>query len=102
MTPEQIRKVTKYVDRVDVAETFVDSIENVVFDGVTLRLDLAVTRWDEIKPPAPPTGQRVMTCRLAIAAPAVVDLANKIAGLMAQLQKSGAVKFTAPTSPTVQ
>ena len=38
----------RFVDRPDLAETFVDSVSGLVFDGQTLRIDFAVTRLDEI------------------------------------------------------
>ena len=40
----------RYVDRQDVSETFVDSLEKFVFDGTTLRLEFVINRFDEPNP----------------------------------------------------
>ena len=48
----------RLVDRPDLAETFVDSVSGLVFDGQTLRIDFAVTRLDEIEHNSPMTGRR--------------------------------------------
>jgi hypothetical protein len=48
----------RQVDRPDVAETFADSVTNLIFDGQSLRIEFGVTRLDEVKPNAPITGAR--------------------------------------------
>lgn len=102
MTPEQMRALTRPVENDGVSETFADSIEGMIFDGVTLKIDLAAIRWDQVVPPAKPSGRRVVVARLVLAAPTVIDLANKIQSFMANLQKAGVVKFTPPMAPTTE
>ena len=52
-----------YVDRPEVPETFVDSLQRTVIDGVHARMEFVVNRLDDPKPPA---------CRLASLIPHVV------------------------------
>jgi len=46
-------------------ETFADSITGLIFEGQMLRIELGVTRFDEMKPNAPISGRRYPACRLA-------------------------------------
>jgi hypothetical protein len=43
----------RYIDRANMNETFADSITGLIFDGQMLRIELGVTRFDEMKPDAP-------------------------------------------------
>ena len=65
-------------DRPEVAETFADSITSLVFDGQSLRIELGVTRLDEVKPNMPITGRRYTACRLVLPPAAAVDLINRM------------------------
>jgi len=85
----------RYVDRLDIAETFADSISSLVFDGQTLRIEFAVTRVDDLKPGAPLTGRRYPACRLVLSPTAAVDLINRMQQIGAALTKAGVAK-TAP------
>jgi hypothetical protein len=82
----------RYVDRPECAEIFADSIIGSVFDGQTLRLELGVTRLDEIKPNAPITGRRYPACRLALSANAAVELINRMQQIAALLTQAGLIK----------
>ena len=62
------------------------------FDGQTLRLELGVTRLDEIKPNAPITGRRYPACRLALSANAAVELINRMQQIAALLTQAGLIK----------
>jgi len=85
----------RYVDRPDLPETFVDAVSGLVFDGQTLRIELAVTRVDDVKPGAPVTGRRYPACRLVLPPAAAVDLINRMQQIAAALTQAGVVK-TAP------
>jgi len=52
----------RYVDRADMAETFADSINGLVFDGQTLRIEFGVTRLDDVKANAPRTILHAGSC----------------------------------------
>jgi hypothetical protein len=82
----------RYVDRPDCPETFADSITGLSFDGQTLRLEFAITRFDEMKPNAPVTGRRYPACRLVLPPAAAIDLINKMQQIAAALTQAGMVK----------
>jgi hypothetical protein len=87
----------------EIKETFVDTLGNLFFDGQTLRLELAVARIDEVKPPEKvPTGERHVVARLALTLPCTIDLINQIQMLAGQLSQSGLLKTdeTEPKSKT--
>ena len=100
MTPEQIRNVTRYVDRPEVSETYADSVEEIIFDGIVLKIDLATVRWDDVTPPKKPSGKRVTSCRLVLSANGALELANRLTQIMQALEKTGAIRTVAPTAPT--
>jgi hypothetical protein len=89
--PRERQTVTiRYVDRADLAETFVDSVSSLVFDGQTLRIEFAVTRLDELKPNAPITGRRYPACRLVLPPAAARDLVNRMQQVGAALTQGAA------------
>ncbi len=59
----------RYVDRADMAETFVDSITGLIFDGQTLRIEFGVTRLDEIKANTPSPGAAIRPAGLCCRRP---------------------------------
>jgi len=58
--------IFRYVERVEVTETFADSVEGMLFDGQTMRIEFVVHRYDEPKPPSAPTGRKVTSARLVL------------------------------------
>jgi hypothetical protein len=86
----------RYVDRIDCAETFADSINNVSFDGQSMRIEFGVTRLDDIKKDAAITGRRYPACRLVLTPAAAIDLINKMQQTGAALQQAGVVKANPP------
>jgi hypothetical protein len=86
----------RLVDRPDLAETFVDSVSGLVFDGQTLRIDFAVTRLDEIKPNAPITGRRYPACRLVLPPAAAADLINRMQQIGEALTQAGLATRNTP------
>jgi len=91
-TREKQTATIRYVDRVEVAEAFADSISGLIFDGQTLRIEFAVTRLDEIRPNMPITGRRYPACRLALSPAAAIDLINRMQQIGAALTSAGAAK----------
>jgi hypothetical protein len=85
----------RYIDRPEITETFADSIAGVVFDGQTLRIEFAVTRLNELKPPI--TGHRYPACRVVLPPSAAVDLINRMQRIAAALTQAGVAK-SAPRS----
>ena len=82
----------RYLDRADIEETFADSINALIFDGQTLRIEFGVTRFDEVTASTPRTGRRYPACRLVLPPAAAVDLINRMQQIGAALTKSGVVK----------
>lgn len=80
-----------YVDLPNVSETFADSVEKILVDGQSWRLEFCVTRMDEPKPPII-TGKKYPACRLVLTLNAGLDLANKIKGLVEAMEKQGLIK----------
>ena len=90
----------QYVDRPEVTETFADFVQRIQFDGQTLRLEFAVSRMEDQRPPAQATGKRYPACRLVLSASAAVDLMNKMQQITAGLIKAGVLKQDAPPPAT--
>jgi hypothetical protein len=91
---ERQAATVRYIDRPEIGETFADSITGMVFDGQTLRIELGVTRFDEIKPNAPITGRRFPCCRLVLSHAGAVDLINRMQQIAAALAQAGVVRVT--------
>jgi hypothetical protein len=88
----------QYVDRPEVSETFADFVHRIQFDGQTLRIEFAVSRIEDHKPPAVPTGTRYPACRLVLSNAAAVDLMNKMQQITAGLIKAGVLKNEPPAA----
>jgi hypothetical protein len=84
----------RYIDRPDCAETFADSINNVYFDGQSLRIEFGVTRLDDIKPNAQMTGRRYPAQRMVLTPGAAVELINRMQQVGAALAQAGVLKAT--------
>ncbi len=82
----------RYVDRVECAETFADSINSVFFDGQTMRIEFGITRMEDVKPDAPRTGRRYPAVRLVLPPAAAIDLINRMQQTAAALTQAGVVK----------
>jgi hypothetical protein len=93
---ERAAPTIRYLDRAEMEETFADSISGLIFDGQTLRIEFAVTRFDEVKPNTPITGRRYPACRLVLPPAAAVDLINRMQQIAAALTQAGVVKQAAP------
>jgi hypothetical protein len=90
----------RYVDRPDLAETFADAINSVTFDGQSMRIELGVTRLDDIMPNSPFTGRRYPAARLVLSPGAAVDLINRMQQTAAALAQAGVVKVTPTVTPS--
>jgi hypothetical protein len=86
----------RYIDRPEVEEHFADAVTGLLYDGQTLRMEFAVTRFDEIKPNTPITGRRYPSCRVALSPAAAVDLINRMQQIATALAQSGAAKPARP------
>ena len=73
-----------------------DSLESIIFDGATVRLEFVINRFDAPKPPAAPTGKKYTACRVAVSAPGFVIMVNKLNNIMAALIQQGIVHQASP------
>jgi hypothetical protein len=89
----------RYIDRPDCTETFADSVNNVYFDGQSLRLEFGITRLDDVKPNTPVTGRRFPAQRMVLTPMAAVELINRMQQVGAALAQAGVLKANPPTPP---
>lgn len=94
--PQRQAATLRFIDRPDVTETFADAISALVFDGQSLRIEFAVTRFDELKPNSPITGRRYPACRLVLPPAAAIDLINRMQQIGAALTQAGVAKTAPP------
>lgn len=87
---------TEYIDRPELAETFVDIIRHVTFDGATVRAELGVTRFDEATTATPAVAKQYTACRLVLRPDAAVDLFVRLQRLIALMEQRGIVKREQP------
>jgi hypothetical protein len=85
----------RYFDRLDVGETFADSINALIFDGQTLRIEFGVTRLDEVKSNNAIAARRYPACRIVMPPAAAIELINRMQQIAAALTQSGVAR-TAP------
>jgi hypothetical protein len=90
----------RYIDRPEINEVFADAVTGLIYDGQTLRMEFAVTRFDEIKPNVAVTGRRYPSCRVALSPAAAIDLINRMQQVATALTQSGAAKPTARPGET--
>jgi hypothetical protein len=87
----------RYVDQPDCTETFADSINNIYFDGQSLRIEFGVTRLDDVKQNVPVTGRRYPAQRMVLTPGAAVELINRMQQVATALTQAGVLK--APPRP---
>ncbi|UQR65126.1 hypothetical protein LRP30_07725 [Bradyrhizobium sp. C-145] len=95
---EQPPLTIQSVDVPDLQETFADSIGFVFFDGQTLRINFAVTRFGQAQQSGAVVAQRLPACRLVLTPGAAVELMNQIQQLTARMIQAGVLKPTAESS----
>ena len=88
-----------FVDRPELAETFIDSIRNVTFDGATVRAELCVTRFEEAASPAVAKAKQYPASRLVLRPDAAVDLFVRLQRLIALMEQRGIVRREQPRPP---
>jgi hypothetical protein len=81
-----------YVDRPELAETFADSLQSVLFDGQSVRLEFCVTRPSEPNPQGGGNRRRYPACRLVLTPAAAVDMINHVQRLTSHLVQAGLLK----------
>jgi hypothetical protein len=80
----------RYQDRVDVGETFADSIRSCIFDGQVMRIEFTVSRFDDPGALGVLEGRQVPVARLVLNRAAVGDLFNRLGQLSNAIKQAGA------------
>ncbi|HYC37971.1 MAG TPA: hypothetical protein VEC19_16195 [Usitatibacter sp.] len=81
------------IDPPEVSETFVDAVGLATLHGSTLRINLCVHRFSEIKPPAPPQSDKVTVCRLVLSPDGAIELHNLMTNIIGAMAAQGLVKI---------
>jgi hypothetical protein len=93
----------QYVDVPSIPETYADSVNRMMFDGQSVRLELCVTRMDEPQAgSAELTGTRQTACRVVLPLGTALELSGKLSRMLTALAKRGAearAKQAKPAQP---
>jgi hypothetical protein len=98
-THSQVKEI--YVDNPNILETFSDSINGLMFDGQTMRIEFCVTRFGQPKPGNPPVTIKTTVSRLVLNQKGFLEFYNQLQNLMGVLEKQGIFKRDIPTPTTV-
>ena len=89
----------EYTDRLDITETFVNSMGKCFFSEGVANIELCVTRLDKPEPPKPPTGKKYPACRLVLTPQAVIQLFQSLNAIMGAMEKEGIIKANPKQNP---
>jgi len=81
----------EYIDRPDVRETFVDSLESVMYDGSSLRMEFAVHRFAAPNAHGNAKNKKVTAARLIIPLSGAIGLTSQLTALLEALEQQGAI-----------
>jgi len=90
------RPTTRYVERREIGETFVDQAENAAVSDGCVRITFSTTRWP-IASEGEQVGERVTISRLVMPVRTAIDLHSSITRLMTQLEQHGVVRSNKPS-----
>ncbi len=82
----------EYTDRLDITETFINSMGKCSFTEGIATLELCITRIERPDPSQPPTGKKYPACRLALTPQAVIQLFQSLNAIMGAMEKEGIIK----------
>ena len=93
MAQASVSPRVEYVDVPEISETFVDTVQDMMFDGQTFRIQFCVTRMDEPREKdAPISGKRYTVCRVVLPPSAALDLSTKLGRVLSTMMKQGAAR----------
>lgn len=81
----------EYIDRPDVSETFVDTLESVMYDGTSLRMEFAVHRFTPPNRNGRASKRKVTAVRLVMPLAGAIGLTSQLSALMEALEQQGAI-----------
>jgi hypothetical protein len=85
--PEEL----KYVERPDVGETYVDSLQSVMYDGNSLRMEFVVHRFGSPLPNGKANNRKLTAARLVIPLGGAINLTAQLNAIMGALEQQGAI-----------
>lgn len=87
-----VQVLMHYVDRPEISEAFADVLRVGVAEGLNIKMEFVVNRADPVERAGDPiAGRSVTSCRLVMPLPGVLDMMNKLSGLLANLQAQGII-----------
>ena len=95
-----------HFDRPEVSEILVDALRGVDINGGVLRFEFVVNRFNEPKNDKSEGSRAHTACRLALPVVGVLDLFDKLEGLVSTLERRGLIQKNrgamSPSSSTFQ
>jgi hypothetical protein len=88
-----------YLDRLEISETFADSMWRINVEGGVAKLEFVVNRLDDPQPSTPLTGKVITAARIVVPLPSLLEMMAKLQGIIGQLQAAGVLR-PIPLPPT--
>jgi hypothetical protein len=85
-----------YADRPEIPETFADLLRHAISEGVNVKLEFVVNRFEPAVAAAPIVGRSVTACRLVMPLSGLMDMMAKLGSLVASLQAQGVIAQLPP------
>ena len=92
----------RFVDKPEISETFTDSINAMLFDGQTMRIEFCVTRLDAPKPNRSPTACRSPSCRVVLTPSTMLELFKRLSQVVNAMEKDGVIKQVTTPQKIIQ
>ena len=70
------------------------------FDGKAVKMEFVVHRFNEPKPPKPPSGQKITAARLVLSPEAAEALLKGLSQIAAAVQQEAKAQAQSPVKPT--
>lgn len=93
MSQPALKPKIQHIDLPQVTETFADTVNTIVFDGQSLRLEFCVTRMQEPESAdAAPQGKRYTACRVVLPPAAAAQLSGRLAQTLSAIVRQAGAK----------
>lgn len=86
----------QFVDRPELPETFVDSVNPFTLEGQITRMEFCVTRIGKVELAKQPHPKRYPICRIVMTPEAVIDTFNQLQNLINVMENTGLAKRHPP------
>ena len=78
-----------YLNRPEINEAYVDTLETIVFDGSAIRMEFVVHRFDPPRSAGAPSGCRVTAARLVLPLGAAMSLQSQLSSILSAAAEEG-------------